>query len=79
MNLITDREKWEKFKIAAADPIHFCIEWEKQRRNTTSNISAYDRVEELHEQLTGCRRYSDFESFRRTRNRLKNHRDMSGK
>jgi hypothetical protein len=72
MRIIENKQIFEKHKIADRDPLFFVEEFYRQRRNTTSNISAYDRVEELHEQVTGCRRYSDFESFRRTRSRLKN-------
>jgi hypothetical protein len=72
MRIIENRELFEKFKLADRDPLFFVEEYYRQRRNTKSNISAYDRVEELHQQVTGCRRYSDFESFRRTRRRIKN-------
>lgn len=72
MKIIEDRLKFERFKIAAQEPIHFVQEFERQRRNSTSNIQAYDRTEDIHEDLTGRRRYSDYESFRRTRQRLKN-------
>ena len=50
----------------------FLDEFERQRKNTTSNLDAYERVERDHETITGHRRYNDYENFRVVRCRKKN-------
>ena len=72
MNLIVNREKFQKFAIATAEPIYFLLEFDKVRRNCTSNIEAYEKVERQVEELVGRRRYSDYEGFRAMRRRMKN-------
>jgi hypothetical protein len=73
MKIITDHQKFEKMKITDRNPAFFYEEFEKQRRNSTSNFEAWERTEQRHIELTGAPRYSDFESFRTCRNRKKNH------
>jgi hypothetical protein len=69
--MITDVKKFEEFKIADRCPRFFIDEYERQKRFCSTHFAAYLECEKQHEQLTGRSRYSDFESFKAVRQKVK--------
>jgi hypothetical protein len=55
-----------KFKCGVED---FIQAFETEMPKYKTQKSAYEAAEKQHEQLTGSRRYSDYESFRKVRSR----------